>query len=209
LGGARAKGSFKDPSASAAFTVTVNDVEAPLIFCGSVGLQTSGVDSKCSAVVPDVIGLVRTNTGDNCTAQNLLTITQNPAAGATVSGAGEHPITATVTDQAGNSSVCIVPFRLIDYFTPVFVTHPPVAALIADGQTCGVSNYKLPVASDPCGAQVVCMPPPGFCFPAGVTKVTCTATNPDGHQGITSFNVIGTDTCCKTTGARTSCNGTR
>jgi len=58
-----------------------------------------------------------------------------------------------------------------------------------------VGNYTLPVASDPCSLTIVCVPPSGSCFPAGVTKVNCTATNPNGLQGFTSFNVIGTDTC--------------
>jgi hypothetical protein len=104
-------------------------------------------------------------------------------------------VNCTATDTSGNTGTASFMVNITDDFTPVFATHPPIAAPILSGQTCGIGNYKLPVASDPCGAQVVCVPPSGSCFPAGVTKVTCTATNPSGHQGITSFNVIGTDTC--------------
>src|SRR5262249_53188728 len=54
---------------------------------------------------------------------------------------------------------------------------------------CAAVNYALPIASDNCGASVVCVPPPGSCLPLGVTTVTCTATDTSGNTAACGFTV--------------------
>ena len=170
---------------TSSFNVTVVDKQAPIIT--TPGNITKSTDpNQCGTVVSYSAAAT-----DNCDA---VTPTCTPKSGSFFPF-GVTKVNCTATDTSGNTGTASFMVNITDDFTPVFATHPPIAAPILSGQTCGIGNYKLPVASDPCGAQVVCVPPSGSCFPAGVTKVTCTATNPSGHQGITSFNVIGTDTC--------------
>jgi len=60
---------------------------------------------------------------------------------------------------------------------------------------CQVVNYPAPVVSDNCpGVNVVCNPPSGSCFPAGVTTVTCTAADGSSNIATCSFTVTLFDT---------------
>jgi hypothetical protein len=178
-------GNGTDEKILGTFTVTVLDKEAPVIT--SPGNLTRPNDlNQCGAIVS-----YSTPTSDNC---DVLTATCVPKSGSFFPR-GVTTVNCTATDTAGNTGTASFTVTVNDTHTPTFAVHPPITAPIANGQTCGVGNYSLPVASDPCSLTVVCVPPSGSCFPAGVTKVNCTATNPNGLQGFTSFNVIGTDTC--------------
>ncbi len=79
-------------SGSATFSA---DTTAPTIACNNVTAQMANANSSCQATVPDVTGLVRAQSADNCTTQANLTVTQNPVAGSAVSGTGAHPIVVT------------------------------------------------------------------------------------------------------------------
>src|SRR5207247_2348935 len=78
------------------FTVTVTDNTPPTVNCPAVPPQSAYANATCSALVPDVCGLVRAQSSDNCTASSALSITQIPAKGTSVSGSGPHPIQITV-----------------------------------------------------------------------------------------------------------------
>ena len=55
------------------------------------------------------------------------------------------------------------------------------------GSNCAPFLYPLPTVSN--GALESCNPPPGFCFPIGITTVVCRATNACGQSAICSFDV--------------------
>ena len=57
------------------------------------------------------------------------------------------------------------------------------------GDTTVMVSYAQPVASDNCGASVVCAPPSGSAFPVGGTTVVCTATDTASNQTSCSFQV--------------------
>src|SRR5262249_4421526 len=61
--------------------VTVTDTTVPTINCAAVAAQSANADANCEAIVPDVRNLVRSQSSDNCTAQNQLDVTQNPQQG--------------------------------------------------------------------------------------------------------------------------------
>jgi hypothetical protein len=64
---------------------------------------------------------------------------------------------------------------------------------INNGTCSGVANYT-PVATDNCpGATAVCSPPGGSTFTAGVTTVTCTATDASGNTTTCTFTVTVVD----------------
>jgi predicted outer membrane repeat protein len=95
-----------------AFTV---DGAAPTI--SSVPQDSAQASADCSAVVPDMIGLVVAT--DDCTSAAGLVVTQSPAAGSSL-GLGTHPVTFTVTDAAGNAAVLAGSFQVngasLDYY---------------------------------------------------------------------------------------------
>ena len=62
--------------------------------------------SLTDCFVPDVLALVSAT--DNCTAANQLVFTQSPPPGTAIA-AGGNMVTVTVTDQAGNTSICFIP----------------------------------------------------------------------------------------------------
>ncbi len=101
------------------------------------------------------------------------TITCTPPSGST------FPVgTTTVTCVASNS------FGTTNCsFTVTVQTQPPPTINCGANQTFtfnnpmgGIVNYTVPTAT-PATAVVTCMPASGTMFPAGITTVTCTATN--------------------------------
>ena len=62
--------------------------------------------------------------------------------------------------------------------------------LFAGPGCVAVGNYLTPTVTDNCpGATVLCAPPSGSNFPAGVTTVTCRATDVAGNKDSCSFAV--------------------
>lgn len=93
------KGCESDPK-DASFTV--KDDAAPTI--ESTSLDRTLTSTNCTFIVPDLTGEVRAISSDKCTARAGLTITQEPAAGTTLTAAGTQKVTVTVTDSCGKST---------------------------------------------------------------------------------------------------------
>ena len=105
--------------ASCDFSVTVRDHRPPVV---ATPLPTATVvaDNNCLATVPDLItNLVISD----CTEREDLTITQNPAAGQTVSGAGVHTVTIIVTDSSNNSTTVNPAYTVVDETRPVITLN--------------------------------------------------------------------------------------
>ncbi len=93
------KGCESDPK-DASFTV--KDDAAPTI--ATTSLDRTLTSTNCTFIVPDLTGEVRAISSDKCTAQAGLNITQEPAAGTTLTAAGTQKVTVTVTDSCGKST---------------------------------------------------------------------------------------------------------
>ncbi|MDZ4822843.1 MAG: HYR domain-containing protein, partial [Flavobacteriales bacterium] len=102
-------------------TVTVNDDDAPTITCPAT--QSLILDATCSGAMGNYTTLAIVS--DNCTASGSIVVTQSPAAGYAVTGAGVVPVILTATDAAGNFSTCTFNVNVIDNSTPTFATCPP------------------------------------------------------------------------------------
>src|SRR6185503_7932004 len=85
-------------SASCTTTFTVIDTTVPTVSCPAP--TNTSADGNCQAVVPDVLSGV--SVSDNCSPNNLIRLSQSPAAG-TLVGLGTTTITVTATDQASNT----------------------------------------------------------------------------------------------------------
>lgn len=108
--------------------ITVGDTTPPTISCP--GTVASSGRNGCEASVPDLRS--RVTVSDNCTPGNNLIITQSPAPG-TILGAGQYPITVTVTDAAGNAASCTTMISVGD-------DQPPVLVRVPKSVTIGVGN---------------------------------------------------------------------
>ncbi|MFZ6053558.1 HYR domain-containing protein, partial [Halocola ammonii] len=108
------------------FVITLIDDIDPQITCP--GDQNEPVDANCEFSIPDYTSLATAT--DNCDAG--VTVTQSPAAGVTLSGAGTtQTITLTATDNAGNTTTCSFDITLIDTIDPV-ITCPGDQTASAD-----------------------------------------------------------------------------
>jgi VCBS repeat-containing protein len=128
--------------ATATQTVTVNDTTPPAITAPQ-SVEVS-VGSICQASVPNVLANVTAS--DNCTSSNLLSISQNPAAGSML-GVGAHDITVTVIDKAGNSNSKTVVLNVINT-APIASASGPYS--VEEGGTITVSA----TGSDPEGSPI-------------------------------------------------------
>jgi len=94
---------------------TVSDTTAPVLQCPEE--ITRAVRAGCFATVPDLSK--RLHAYDNCTPTNELRFAQEPAAG-TLVRPGSSEIHVSVTDAAGNTARCAVPFHAVDASAPRF-----------------------------------------------------------------------------------------
>ncbi|MBK8705755.1 MAG: HYR domain-containing protein [Saprospiraceae bacterium] len=93
-------------------TVTVQGNTLPTITCPAT--QTLMLGANCTAALPNYTSLATTN--DNCGVQS---VTQSPAAGTSVSGAGDMIVTLTVTDINGNKTECTFTVTKVDNTLPM------------------------------------------------------------------------------------------
>jgi hypothetical protein len=117
------------------------------------------------------------------------TVTCSPASG---SFFPKGTTTVTCTTTAGPSCSFTV---TVNDTQPPTITCPPNQTAVTDQSACvtgacATVNFPPPVATDNCpGVIVACVPPSGSCLFAGVTTVTCTATDASGNTATCSFTI--------------------
>jgi probable HAF family extracellular repeat protein len=137
-------------SSTCATSFTVKDITPPSVTCPTA--RVASANDSCQAAVPDLLSGL--SASDNCTPAGDLIKTQNPAAG-TLAGLGTQTITVTVSDSAGNSTVCSTTFTVSD------TTPPVIASVAANPSVIQQSNHEMiPVvvqvsASDNCDPNPV------------------------------------------------------
>ncbi len=174
---------------SCSFTVTVNDTEPPSITCPSNVVTTTDL-GQCASVVTYSDPAV----SDNCSGVGSPVC--NPPSGSTFPQ-GVTTVNCTVSDSAGNSSNCQFTVTVNDT-EPPSITCPSDILFTTPGpsDSCGVVNYVTSKPSDNCSAEsVVCSPASGFCFPLGMTTVTCTVTDLAGNTAQCSFKITVQNPC--------------
>ncbi len=167
--------------------VVVTDDEDPTIACPS-NMNVSA-DADCQFTLSDYTALAVSS--DNCDA--VLTITQSPAAGTTVSGT--TTVTLTATDAAGNSTDCTFDLIVEDTDAPVIVTCAPNTTLQI-GANCEATlpDYTLSiVATDNCDNNpTISQSPAAGSIVSGhttVVPVTITVTDANGNSTECFFDV--------------------
>ena len=177
------------------FDVTVIDDTSPVI----TGCPTDIIvqdDGSCGTIV----NWTPPNATDNC---STLTPTSSFSPGDSF-GVGTTLITYIATDDEGNSSSCSFNVIIQDISAPV-INNTPTDIQVEANENCeAVVSWQSPTVEDCSETTLTSNFNSGGVFPLGTTSVTYVATNANGLETTSSFNVIVED---KSTPAISQCPG--
>ncbi len=182
--------SVSDPSgntATASFTVTVTDTEAPSWSGVPTDIVASNAPGQCAATVP----------WTEPTASDPCGVTQS--SGDAVPGdlfpLGTTVVTYSATDAAGNIGEASFSVTVEDTEAPVLTGMPTNISLSNEPGVCGATAlWSEPTALDNCAnVSVSADIPSGSFFTVGTTTVTYTATDASGTQTPATFTVTVVD----------------
>ncbi len=171
-------------TASASFTVTVNDTEPPV----------PTVPPNITAQATAASGAVVTFTGSATDPiYGTAPVTCSPASGSTFA-IGATTVTCTATDDSGNTASASFTITVVDTQPPV-VTVPANITAQATASSGAVVTFAAS-ATDPVYGTlpVTCSPASGSTFLLGTTTVKCTAIDASGNTSSASFTVTVVDT---------------
>ena len=167
-------------------TITVQDTEDPTIDAmADINLNVDA--GLCTAVAT----WTDPSTSDNCGIQGI--------AYSTASGSafplGATTVTATVTDNAGNTATTSFTVTVTDNESPVISNMPANISQSNDAGVCaGAVTWPMPSATDNCSvSSFTSTHSPGDQFAVGTTTVTYTAIDGSNNTTTASFNVTITD----------------
>jgi len=128
---------------------------------------------------------------DNC--DTSLLISQIPIPGSVLSV--DTLIVISVTDDAGNNSICEFRVLLIDTINPLIIC-PGSKVLDNDTLQCGaIYSYTTPIGTDNCASttSLISGLPGGSLFPIGITNNIYQVTDLAGNSGTCNFYVLVND----------------
>ena len=164
-------------SANCSFSVVVEDNENPVISGCPSNIVVNTDNGVCGALVNWTVPSYT----DNCGAS--MTFTHTPG---TLFPVGTTTVTYTVTDGAGNVSICSFTVTVNDTELPTITCAQPI-------ETCEpLVTYAAPVAADNCAVQSVVQTaglPSNSVFPVGITTNTFLVTDMNGNTNTCSFTV--------------------
>ncbi|MBI1763615.1 MAG: HYR domain-containing protein, partial [Acidobacteria bacterium] len=163
-----------------AFTVTINDAQAPTLVCPD-NLVKAADQNQCATAVT----YTNATASDNCAGVGTPVCT--PPSGATFT-VGQTTVMCSVRDAAQNLATCSFTVTVNDTQAPVITACTPEQRVVANGPA--TVSYPLPSVTDNCANPTVsCVPASGTSFPPGVRTVTCTATDAGNNTAACSFTV--------------------
>ena len=173
----------------------LNDTEAPvLVNCPTD--MTLTADCRTNEATATWTVLTAT---DNCSTANVV----GSHTSGTKFNVGTTVVTFTATDAAGNTATCtfsVIVRAAVDTEAPVLANCPTSIQkdVVNSTSTCWAITWTAPTATDNCSTPTVTSNyNSGYCFPAGLTVVTYTATDAAGNTATCSFgvNIIKTTSC--------------
>jgi hypothetical protein len=179
-------------SSSGSFTVTVQDVTAPVLT--TPGNVTRSVNGVLSAVVTFTV------TADEGTP------TCSPASGSSFP-LGATTVVCTATDVSGNTGSASFTVAVSDT-TPPTLTLPGTITRTVNAAAGAVVTFTATAADGPTPLTPTCTPPSGSTFPLGTTSVTCSATDAAGNTASGSFTVVVSDVTAPTVAITSGPTGT-
>lgn len=170
-------------TATCSFNVTKIDVASPTITCP--GPQALALVAGCSVNLPAYSPAA---SSDNCGAP---TVSQVPAVGTLLTGAGTSTVSLTVTDGNGNSNSCSFNVFRSDT-TPPTITCPATQNLVLNASCTGtLAGYSPASIADNCTTPTFTQSPILGTSVSGVgtTTVVLTANDGNGNTSSCSFGV--------------------
>ena len=193
-------------------TVVIKDTTAPEM-SGCIAEDMLVITSGCEALLPDYTSQLSVT--DNC--NNGITLSQTPSAGTKLT-AGNHVVTISATDMAGNTTTCKVNVTVVDETKPVFTFVPENIEIECglEGNDQLIANWlNSAVATDNCQSITLIndMASLEAICEAGVpVTVTWTATDDSGNKTTASAIITIRDSRIPTFGAvenmTVECDGT-
>ncbi|MEM9050687.1 MAG: HYR domain-containing protein [Bacteroidota bacterium] len=176
-------------TAICSFTVTVNDVELPVLDCPADITITSEL-GLCEATVsfnlPDVT--------DNCDDDIIPIQVSGPPSG-TAFPVGTTEVIFEATDMGGNTGTCSFNVTVIDEEDPE-ITCPDNIEISAGVECSTVVNFPIATAIDNCNVASIAQiegPASGSEFPVGETTIIFEATDDFGNTDTCSFTITVTE----------------
>ncbi|MGD0196567.1 MAG: HYR domain-containing protein [Solirubrobacteraceae bacterium] len=173
---------------STAFDVTVTDLTPPTLSGVPADLTlaaTSSVGASATFATPTASDIVDGAVPVKCT----------PASGS-IFAIGTTTVSCSATDKAGNKATQTFTVTVTNSAAPA-ITGVPADITTAQTSSAGaVVSYATPTATDVVDGSVPvsCAPASGTTFAAGVTTVTCSATDRAGNSASKAFTVTVRDT---------------
>jgi len=177
-------------SSTCAFTVTVNDSQAPSITCPSN--QTKNTDvNLCTAAVT----YTTPTFSDNC-AGSMVAIQSGLPSGSAFPK-GQTTVVWKATDAAGLTKTCSFRVTVNDAENPI-ITCPASQSVSTAANACTSAplTYSTPTATDNCTTVTVLRlsgPASGSNFPLGMSNIVWRAIDGSGRSSTCSFAVTVTD----------------
>ena len=172
-------------AANGSFTVMVQDTTPPAL--------TPPANITAEATGPSGAAVSYTATASDAVDGSVTPIC-SPASGSTFA-LGTTTVNCTATDTHGNATNGSFTVTVHDT-TPPALTLPANITAVATSAGGAVVTYAVSATdpdNDPSTLTISCSPPSGSTFPAGVTTVTCTATDPARNTGTGTFQVAVVD----------------
>jgi gliding motility-associated-like protein len=164
-------------SSNCSFSVTVEDNENPVISGCPTNITTPSDAGVCGAIVNWTVPSYT----DNCGA--AMSFTHTPG---TLFPVGTTTVTYTVTDGAGNVSICSFTVTVNDTELPAISCAQPI-------ETCvPLVTFSAPVVSDNCGIASTVQTAgliSGVEYPVGITTNSYLVTDVNGNTNTCSFTV--------------------
>jgi len=168
---------------TSAFTVTVEDVEAPVFTSISSDYTVSADADQCGAVVtwPEATA------SDNC---GIESISYDRINGLFLE-LGEYPVNVVVVDLNGLESSHQFVITVADDSPPTIHDMPANIVITASEGQCGeVVSWNEPTTTDNCPGRLLASNiPSGSFFLSGTTIVSYVATDPSGNSTTETFTV--------------------
>ena len=163
-------------------TVTVIDSIQPSVSCPE-DIIIPAEEGVCGATVD-----FEAITTDNCSGTDVL-YSVEPGS---VFPIGTTEVTATATDEAGNTAICSFNITVTDNTTPEIVCPDDITVSNDQGECGAIVNFEA-TATDNCSSTIIYSIEPGSMFPVGTTEVIATATDDAGNTISCNFTVTVND----------------
>ncbi|HIG06364.1 MAG TPA: HYR domain-containing protein [Planctomycetes bacterium] len=174
--------------AASAFTVTVMDIESPVLSGFPPSIEVNTDPGNCTAVV-DWIREIPT---DNC---GISEHTSSRLPG-DIFEIGLNTVEVSVTDIHGNQTAQQFTITVIDQESPVISGTPQDVSIICDAGLCGATvTWIEPTASDNC--QTIGLASDvanGSFLPVGSHNISYSVSDSSGNEVISSFAITISDT---------------